>query len=170
MTDMPTIERVREPKVYCGNRGRFNTLVEVRQRGVARPLELRLDLFNHSPTGFEWGSGGSGPAQLALAILADHLGDDATAVRLHSSSNGRLRPSSIAPAGGCRRARSTVGSRSVRNENRGTAGKGSRPAKTSRRALTVRRKGIGARGRPGGEQASRWCPLRDAGELGEPQS
>src|ERR1700730_15231398 len=113
MTDMPTSERVREPKVYCGNRGRFNTLVEVRQRGVARPLELRLDLFNHSPTGFEWGSGGSGPAQLALAILADHLGDDATAVRLHSSSNDRLRPSSIAPAGGCRRARSTVGSRSV---------------------------------------------------------
>lgn len=36
------------------------------------PLPLRLDLANHSPTGFEYGFGGSGPAQLALAILADH--------------------------------------------------------------------------------------------------
>jgi hypothetical protein len=47
------------------------------------PLRLRLDLWNHSPTGFEWGYGGSGPAQLALALLADALGDDARAVRLH---------------------------------------------------------------------------------------
>lgn len=28
-----------------------------------------LDVCNHSPTGFAWGYGGSGPAQLALAIL-----------------------------------------------------------------------------------------------------
>jgi len=47
------------------------------------PLDPRLDLWNHSPTGFEWGYGGSGPAQLALAILAHHLGDDEEAVRLH---------------------------------------------------------------------------------------
>jgi hypothetical protein len=40
------------------------------------PLPTRLDLFNHSPTGFEWGYGGSGPSQLALAILADATGDD----------------------------------------------------------------------------------------------
>lgn len=26
-------------------------------------------LFNHSPDGFNWGYGGSGPAQLALALL-----------------------------------------------------------------------------------------------------
>ena len=39
------------------------------------PLDPRFDLRNHSPTGFEWGYGGSGPAQLALAILADHFGD-----------------------------------------------------------------------------------------------
>ena len=30
-------------------------------------------LYNHSPDGFEWGYHGSGPAQLALAILADYL-------------------------------------------------------------------------------------------------
>ena len=50
-----------------------------------QPLSPRLDLWNHSPTGFEWGYGGSGPAQLALALLADHLADDEKAVRLHQS-------------------------------------------------------------------------------------
>jgi hypothetical protein len=49
-----------------------------------RKLNARLDLFNHSPSGFEWGYGGSGPAQTALAILADFLnGDDELAVLLH---------------------------------------------------------------------------------------
>src|SRR5438034_10852224 len=41
-----------------------------------RPLNPRLDLRSHSPTGFEWGYAGSGPAQLALALAADVLGDD----------------------------------------------------------------------------------------------
>jgi hypothetical protein len=50
-----------------------------------RDLPLRLDLWNHSPTGFEWGYGGSGPAQLALALLADALGDDKKAVALHQA-------------------------------------------------------------------------------------
>lgn len=48
-----------------------------------RPLPRRLDLFNHSPTGFECGYGGSGPSQLALALLADFTGDDELAVRMH---------------------------------------------------------------------------------------
>lgn len=52
--------------------------VEVTVNG--RPLNPRLDLRNHSPTGFEWGYCGSGPAQLALAILADHLADDEQAL------------------------------------------------------------------------------------------
>ena len=40
-------------------------------------------VFNHSPDGFAWGYGGSGPAQLALAILL-HVGiERATAVRIH---------------------------------------------------------------------------------------
>ena len=29
----------------------------------------------HSPTGFQWGFGGSGPADLALAILLDYFGE-----------------------------------------------------------------------------------------------
>lgn len=36
-----------------------------------RPLSPRasLKLYPHSPDGFNWGYGGSGPAQLALALL-----------------------------------------------------------------------------------------------------
>src|SRR5690242_18332675 len=46
-------------------------------------LDPRMDLHNHSPDGFEWGYCGRGPAQLALAILADHLSDDRQALDLH---------------------------------------------------------------------------------------
>lgn len=41
-------------------------------------LPLYLEEVNHSPTGFEWGYLGSGPAQLAYAILRtffEHVGD-----------------------------------------------------------------------------------------------
>lgn len=40
-------------------------------------------LWNHSPDGFAWGYGGSGPAQLALAILFHHFNDKEFAVRHH---------------------------------------------------------------------------------------
>jgi hypothetical protein len=66
-------------KTYTGRREGHATVVTVN----GRPLNPRLDLWNHSPTGFEWSYGGSGPAQLALALLADHLGDDDEAVKLH---------------------------------------------------------------------------------------
>lgn len=64
--------------IYKGVRGdRCRVTVD------GRLLQPRLDLFRHSPTGYEWGYRGSGPAQLALAILAHHLGDDERAVKLH---------------------------------------------------------------------------------------
>ena len=53
-----------------------NTVVTVTDARGTRSLLPRLDLRNHSPTGFEWQYAGSGPPQLALAILADLLGDD----------------------------------------------------------------------------------------------
>ena len=40
-------------------------------------------LQNHSPDGFAWGYGGSGPAQLALAILLNYLGDGDRALKNH---------------------------------------------------------------------------------------
>ena len=68
-------------KIYQGTREGF--VVEVTVNG--RRLNPRLDLWNHSPTGFEWGYGGSGPAQLALALLADHFADKEQALRLYQS-------------------------------------------------------------------------------------
>ena len=38
-------------------------------------------LINHSPNGFNWGYGGSGPAQCALGILLDVTGNEAVALR-----------------------------------------------------------------------------------------
>lgn len=66
-------------KRYQGSRCNGEALVEV--NGAC--LDPRLDLRNHSPSGFEWGYAGSGPAQLALAILADHLGDGSKALSLY---------------------------------------------------------------------------------------
>lgn len=62
-------------RVYKGVREKSGVVVTVTQEGVCSELNPRFDLRNHSPTGFEWGYGGSGPAQLALAILADHSQD-----------------------------------------------------------------------------------------------
>lgn len=72
-------------KRYEGRRTPDGCIVEVVDMGRRRPLELRLDLRDHSPTGFEWGYGGSGPAQLALALLADALNDDERALRLYQN-------------------------------------------------------------------------------------
>lgn len=57
-------------------------------------LDLRLDLCNHSPSGFAWGYLGSGPAQLALAILADYY-DAETA--LNGQIYQRFKEVAIAP-------------------------------------------------------------------------
>ena len=40
------------------------------------PLCPRLDLYPLCPSGFDWGYPGTGPSQLALAILADHWPSD----------------------------------------------------------------------------------------------
>jgi len=40
------------------------------------PLDAQYDLLSASPSGFEWGYGGSGPAQLAIAILAHAYEDE----------------------------------------------------------------------------------------------
>jgi Family of unknown function (DUF6166) len=63
-------------KRYHGTRTDQGCEVVVQEDGATRPLAHRLDLRTHSTTGFEWGYGGSGPAQLALALAADVLGDD----------------------------------------------------------------------------------------------
>ena len=42
-------------------------------------------LFNHSPDGFNWSYGGSGPAQLALGLLLQFGATDEEAVRWHQT-------------------------------------------------------------------------------------
>lgn len=56
----------------------------------SRELDPRFDLRTHSPTGFEWGYGGSGPAQLALALAADVLGDDEAALGVYQRLKFRV--------------------------------------------------------------------------------
>src|SRR5947207_15748033 len=63
-------------KTYTGYRTENGCAVVVSVGCACRGLDPRRDLRNHSPTGFEWGFGGSGPAQLALALAADVLQDD----------------------------------------------------------------------------------------------
>ena len=48
-----------------------------------QPLDERRDVQTLSEDGFEWGYEGPAAAQLALALLADHLDDNAEAIRLH---------------------------------------------------------------------------------------
>jgi hypothetical protein len=64
-------------KTYVGKRDKKGNacVFVIEADGDSHALALRTDLHNHSPTGFEWGYGGSGPAQLALAILADAEGE-----------------------------------------------------------------------------------------------
>ncbi|MEO8713735.1 MAG: DUF6166 domain-containing protein [Acetobacteraceae bacterium] len=64
--------------VYEG--GRSLDGAEVTADGA--PLDPRFDLRVFSRTGFEWTYEGDGPRQLALALLAHHLGDPARALAL----------------------------------------------------------------------------------------
>jgi hypothetical protein len=53
--------------------------------GERLPEEPSQKLWNHSPDGFNWGYGGSGPAQLALALLMHYLADNQLAVKHHQA-------------------------------------------------------------------------------------
>jgi hypothetical protein len=60
-------------KTYHGGRDPVAGCVVTYRRGGAEattPLPTRFDLYDHSPTGFDRGHNGAGPAQLALALLA----------------------------------------------------------------------------------------------------
>jgi hypothetical protein len=80
--------------------------VFVEEKRTRRELGLRLDIRNHSPTGFSWGFTGSGPAQCALAILADLIGPatalchymrfkDEVLTRLSQNKGWRMRESEV---------------------------------------------------------------------------
>ena len=66
--------------VYVGYRRQGRVIVEKRPDQEQLTPERSLELVNHSPSGFEWGYGGSGPAQLALALLLDYTDDEEVAL------------------------------------------------------------------------------------------
>lgn len=71
-------------RIYSGFRLDGTAVVQrVDLDGKRTRLNPRFDIMNHSPCGFEWGYEGSGPAQLALAILCDATGDDALALSIY---------------------------------------------------------------------------------------
>jgi hypothetical protein len=84
--------RERTAVQYRGRRLRDGCIIERRDLSIpghARwsrlsPLKS-LRLRNHSPDGFEWGYGGSGPAQTALALLLDYTRDRALALSLYQA-------------------------------------------------------------------------------------
>lgn len=76
-----------EHVVYTGHPEKAGGPCKVVVVGNGDPYDLdpRFDIERRSPTGFQWGHGGSGPAQLALALLADATGNDDLAYRYHQS-------------------------------------------------------------------------------------
>lgn len=69
--------------MITGKRFSFDKVV-VEHNGKPIDLYRSLQVYAHSPTGFNWGYLGSGPAQLALAILLEFAPED-VAIRLHQS-------------------------------------------------------------------------------------
>jgi len=74
--DGPFSQAGGRPVAYVGTRAHGGTAVARElEGGRQEPLIHRV---RHSPTGLEWGYGGSGPADLARSILWDWLGREPT--------------------------------------------------------------------------------------------
>lgn len=70
---------MRIPKLFKGVRGEFGAHVVVDYGAGFEPfrlLELPEGEPRHSPTGYEWGYGGSGPSELARALLVSTLAEE----------------------------------------------------------------------------------------------
>lgn len=68
-------------KVYRGDR----TLDGLKVTVDGEPLDPRTDIKKISENGFEWSYEGPEPAQLALAMLAEHLGEEQAALAKHQA-------------------------------------------------------------------------------------
>ena len=58
-------------KIFRGRKSIVGCIVELNNNGYTTQLSLEksLQIVNHSPDDFQWGSNGSGPTQLSAAIL-----------------------------------------------------------------------------------------------------
>ncbi len=83
------------PKFYRGRRNGNEISVDVvEDENYNKPL---THVCYHSPDGFEWGYPGSGPADLALAILVDFLEEDSTEAQVYAKT-GKGEPSAAVHA------------------------------------------------------------------------
>lgn len=64
-------------KIFTGSR----TIDGVKAWVDGKPLDPRYDIKRFTTSGFEWTYEGPEPSQLALAILAEHLGDGPKALQ-----------------------------------------------------------------------------------------
>ena len=89
MTKHPKITGLKQYEGHIDKRDRQTVVVTDGAGKNPKLLDPRYDLVNHSPDGFSWGYHGSGPAQLALAICADLVGDN-TAIEIYQDFKVRV--------------------------------------------------------------------------------
>ena len=73
-------------KTYIGAR----TIDGIKVTVDGQQLDERIDIHQFTDNGFEWTYEGDEPRQLALAILADYLGDDIRANQLSEAFMQRI--------------------------------------------------------------------------------
>jgi len=74
-------------KKYLANRLSGRAKITVFQGGDRWPLR---HVMRHSPDGFEWSYGGSGPSDAALSIMVDHFKDTEKANELYQEFKWRF--------------------------------------------------------------------------------
>ena len=82
--------KAREPQnnFYAGVKDDKDFRVDI--NGAPFDHRPSLDIIPHSPTGFAWGYWGSGPAQLALAILQREGCTDEEAIRYYQNFKSQM--------------------------------------------------------------------------------
>lgn len=86
MAPMPLVTKNQSPTQIIGIRDK-DGICHLYKANNDYQVEIRPDrslkVMNHSPTGFEWGYGGSGPSQSALAILLELTDDTQLSLSLY---------------------------------------------------------------------------------------
>ena len=85
MPVMPRVDELKPPTHFHGIRRGDG--IHLYKSNDEYQIEISPDrsqkVYNHSPDGFEWGYGGSGPSQLALAIMLEVTDDEQKALSLY---------------------------------------------------------------------------------------
>jgi len=83
-------------KIYKGQKSSMGpNSVAVVFPDHSRPNYLLPHIVRHSPDSFNWGYGGSGPADLALSILTDFAGRDFAELHYQKFKNDFIAPAGI---------------------------------------------------------------------------